>query len=106
MSLSPDDRAAVEALPFDPSAEVMYHEILGCLVWSDELPDDITSDGLSYLRDLLGIRGAIHRGEDADLDTWNLARMTGLRWNGFQRLVLTEEQRAALDRYRNDDREL
>ena len=103
MSLSPGDRAAIEAVPFDPDASIAYHEILGCLGWSDELPDDLTSAGLTYLRDLLGIRGAVHRGEDADLDAWNMTRMTGLRWNGFERLALTPDQRALLERYRADD---
>ena len=106
MSLSPDDRAAVEAVPFDPDASISFHEILGCLVWSDELPDDLGADGLAYLRHLLGIRGAMHRGEDADVDTWNLARLTGLRWNGFQRPALTPEQHALLRRYLEDETQL
>ena len=106
MSLPPQDRSAIEALPFDPDATIAFHAILGCLVWSDELPDDLTSEGLAYLRELLGIRGAIHRGEPADLDTWNLARMTGLRWTGFQRLVLTADQQDVLARYQADDSEL
>lgn len=106
MTLSPEDRAAIEAVPFDPDASINFHEILGCLVWADELPDDLTSDGLAYLRELLGIRGRIHRGRDADLDAWNLARMTGLRWPGFQRLALTPEQEGLLARYLADDREL
>ena len=106
MSLSPDDRSAIEALAFDPDATIGFHEILGCLVWSDEMPPEVTNDGLAYLRDLLAIRGAIHRGEEADLATWNLARMTGLRWNGFERLVLTPQQRALLAHYLADDSEL
>jgi hypothetical protein len=106
VTLSPDDRAAIEAVPFNPDAAINYHEILGCLVWADEIPDDLTGEGLAYLRELLGIRGAVHRGRDADLDTWNIARLTGLRWNGFRRLELTAEQQAVLARYMADDREL
>ena len=106
MSLSPSDRASIEAAAFDPEATIAFHEILGCLVWSDEIPDELTNDGHAYLRELLGIRGALHRGEDADLATWNLARMTGLRWNGFERLVLTEHERDVLARYLLDDTEI
>lgn len=106
MRLSPEDWAAIEAVPYDPDAPINFHEILGCLVWADELPDDLTSDGLAYLRELLGIRGRIHRGRDADLDTWNLALHTGLRWNGFHRLALTEQHEALLAQYLADDREL
>lgn len=104
--LSPADRAAIEGLPLDPDASIGFHELLGCLVWSDEIPDGLTNEGHAYLRELLGIRGAIHRGEDADLATWNLARMTGLRWNGFGRLELTTQQRALLAHYLADDSEL
>ena len=106
MTLSPDDRAAIEAVPFDPDASVAFHAILGCLVWSDEMPDDLTSDGLAYVRELLGVRGAVHRAEDVDLDAWNIARMTGLRWNGFRRLVLTPDQQALLARHLADDTDL
>ena len=106
MTLSPADRAALEGVPFDPDATIAFHELLGCLVWSDEVPDGLTNDGHEFVRELLGIRGAIHRGEDPDLGAWNLARMTGLRWNGFQRLVLTPQQQALLAHYRADDAEL
>ncbi|HJP90211.1 MAG TPA: hypothetical protein VJ850_14345 [Candidatus Limnocylindrales bacterium] len=106
MTLPPADRAAIEAIPFDPDATIAFHELLGCLVWSDEVPDSLTNDGHAFLRELLGIRGAVHRGEDADLASWNLARMTGLRWNGFERLVPTDQQRALLAHYLADDSEL
>ncbi|HET7181976.1 MAG TPA: hypothetical protein VFI15_07060 [Candidatus Limnocylindrales bacterium] len=106
MTLSPRDRAAIQAVPLDPDATIAFHEILGCLGWSDEVPDDLTNDGHAYLRDLLAIRGAIHRGEPADLEPWNIARMTGLRWNGFDRLVLTPRQQALLAHHLADDTEL
>jgi hypothetical protein len=105
VSLSPDDRAAIEALPHHPDASIAFHELLGCLVWSDEVPDDLTNDGHAYVRELLAIRGAVHRGEDADLDTWNLARLTGLRWNGFRRLALGPEEQVLLARYLADETE-
>jgi hypothetical protein len=106
VTLSPRDRAAIEGLRFDPAATIGFHEILGCLVWSDEVPEGLTNDGHAYLRDLLAIRGAIHRGEPADVDAWNVARMTGLRWNGFDRLVLTAQQQALLAHHLADDTEL
>jgi hypothetical protein len=106
VSLSPADRAVIEAVPFDPDATVGFHELLGCLVWSDEVPADLTNDGHAYLRELLGIRGAFHRGEEPELEAWNAARMTGLRWNGFARLEATPQELALLAHYFADDSEL
>jgi hypothetical protein len=115
VSLSKLDRELVERETFDPAATIAYHEIAGCLVWSDEVPDGLSASGHEYVRDLLGARGYIHRGvpvEAWDLgstvlaERWDQARAAGLRWNGFQRLALTVEQRALLQRYMEDQSEL
>jgi hypothetical protein len=111
MRLSPADRALVEALRFDAAADVAYNAITACLVWADEVPRGLTPDGHETIRDLLGARGFIHRGipiEDWDrgstdrADRWNAALAEGLRWPGFQRLALTRDQRALLERHLAD----
>ena len=116
MSLGPEDRRQIESLPFDPLATISYHELAGCLVWSDEIPEGLSAAGYDYVRDLLSARGFMHRGIPPDswptgaegplAERWGEAHGSGLRWNGFQRLVLTPPQRAAFERFRADDREL
>jgi hypothetical protein len=111
VTLSPADRALVEALVFDAAAEVSYNAITACLVWSDEVPPGLSSAGYEAVRDLLAARGFIHRGipvEDWDrgwtdrADLWSAALAEGLRWPGFRRLALTRDQRAILDRHLAD----
>jgi hypothetical protein len=115
MSLSAEDRARVEAMPFDPAATAAYDELTGGLAWADELPDGLSPAGHELLRDLLGVRAYLHRGLPLEASgpgaaaraaLWQDARASGLRWNGFRRLELTAEQWAILDRYVEDDSEL
>jgi hypothetical protein len=115
VSLSPRDRALIEAQPFDPMATIAFHELAGCLAWSDEVPAGLSADGSAYVRDLLTARGYVHRGVGADAwelggsqlaARWSEANAMGLRWNGFRRLVLTPPQRAVFERFLADDREL
>jgi hypothetical protein len=109
--LSTTDRALVEGLDFDPAATPAYNEITACLVWPDELPDGLTPYGYEYMRDLLGARGFIHRaipieswdrGWTDRVDRWNEALRGGLRWNGFLRIALTQEQRDLLEHHLTD----
>jgi hypothetical protein len=106
MSLPPEDRARIEAVPFDPRATAAYNEITGALAWSDELPEGLSPAGHAYIRDLLGVRGYLHRGLPVDRAGWEAALASGLRWNGFRRVTLSADQRALLDRYVEDDSEL
>jgi|KBSSwiStaDraftv2_1062776.scaffolds.fasta_scaffold3232354_2 hypothetical protein len=110
--LGTTDRRLVENLFFDADATAAFNEVTGCLVWSDELPDGLSPDGFATMRDLLSARGLLHRGipiEDWQggfsglADTWNAAVRSRLRWTGFQRIELTQEQRALLDAYLADD---
>ena len=110
--LGTTDRLLVENAIFDEHAEPAFNEITGSLVWPDEIPDGLSREGYDTVRNLLAARGLIHRGiaiEDWEAgftelaDEWNAALRTRLRWNGFQRIALTREQRAALDAYLDDD---
>lgn len=106
MSLSPDDRARIEGVQFDPHATAAYNELTGALTFSDEVPGGITAAAHAYLRELLGIRGYLHRGLPVDATPWDAALASGLRWNGFRRATLSPDERALLQRYIEDDAEL
>jgi hypothetical protein len=54
-------RARIEAVPFNLRATAAYNELTGALAWSDELPDGLSPAGHDYVRDLLGVRGYLHR---------------------------------------------
>ena len=106
--LSDDDRELVESLTFEADAGVSFNDITACLVWDDEVPDGLSRSGYHVVRDLLVARGLIHRGvpvEEWDYgwterwDRWNEAIASGLRWNGFRRIALTQVQRALLEQY-------
>lgn len=111
--LSAIDRTLVEGTLFDRHATPAFNEVTGCLAWPDELPDGLSTQGYDIVRDLLAARGLIHRGIPIDdwelegytdrIDRWNAALRSGLRWNGFQRIALTREQRELLDRHLADD---
>jgi hypothetical protein len=110
--LGTTDRLLVENALFDEHAAPAFNEITGCLVWPDEIPDGLSPAGHQTVRNLLAARGLVHRGvaiEDwpgglTDLaDEWNAALRSRLRWNGFQRIALTKDQRAMLEAYLADD---
>lgn len=110
--LGTTDRLLVEHQLFIEDATPAFNEVTGCLVWPDEIPEGLSREGFETVRNLLAARGLIHRGivvEDWQAgftelaDEWNAALRTRLRWNGFQRIALTREQRATLDAYLADD---
>lgn len=110
--LGTTDRLLVEQAFFDADADPAFNEIAGCLVWPDEIPDGLSPDGYDAVRNLLAARGLVHRGVPIEdwpggatelADEWNAALRTRLRWNGFQRIALTKEQRAMLEAYLADD---
>lgn len=105
MFLTQADRAAIERLVFDPSLAPRFELLKSCLVWEDERPRELSSDGYQYLTYLWAVRGFIHKGvpfERWGLDpepfrhTWNDAFDTCLRWPGFRRLGLSTRDRAFL----------
>jgi hypothetical protein len=90
------DRAAVEACVFDPDALPSYEAIKGCLVWADERPTNITSEGYDKLCDLWIARSYVHRGlpmRDQFRDAWEQAQREGIRWPGFHRVSISAEDR-------------
>jgi hypothetical protein len=74
-----------------------------CLVWDDERAAGLSAPGYESLCDLLIARSFVHRGLDLSAheldphyfrDLWQRALSQGLRWPGFQRLSLSEEDKA------------
>src|SRR5437016_4493170 len=97
------DRALIEALEYDPAATPGFELLKGCLVWADERPDGLTSEGYDHLCDLWIARAFLHQGRpftDAPLGgrqferAWAEALSEGIRWPGFRRVELSAEDRA------------
>jgi len=106
-----EDLRLIEALVYDPNLTPSYESIKGCLVWPDEITMGLTSEGRSHLDDLLAARGFLHQGKklsDYSIapeyfpSIWERAQKQGLKWPGFNRLVLSE---ADLEYYRRRMRE-
>ena len=90
------DRAIVEGLRYDPAAQPSFELLKGCLVWTDEHPDNLTSEGYSIMCNLWAARSYLHRGEPMPerlYTVWEQAQGEGLRWVGFQRLTLSAEDK-------------
>ena len=108
------DRAIVESLTYDPAATPGFELLKGCLVWADERPDGLTSEGWDRLTDLWAARSFMHRGEpftDKQFGgrqyekAWNQALREGIRWPGFLRVELSPEDRAYLENCLRECRE-
>lgn len=86
------DRRLVESLVYDGNAEPSYEQLKDCLIWPDELPENITPDGYEVLSNLWIARSLFHRGRSFDsypLDStyikksWELAHQLNLKWPGL-----------------------
>lgn len=100
------DIEVLSKLTFDPAAQPDFELLKYCLIWPDERPVELLSSaGQEFLSDLWIVRGFLHRSvprEKWGLDpayfheTWNfgLAHVAG--WPGFERLTLSDVDRAYL----------
>jgi hypothetical protein len=61
MRFSPTDRDTLQRIDFDPTAEPSFEIMKACLVWPDERPERISSEGFELLGDLWIVRGFVHR---------------------------------------------
>ena len=95
------DLELIEGLEFNPELEPSYDAIKNCLVWEDERPDGLTSDGYEKLCDLWIARSFIHRGipfSNWELDpeyfehVWEEATQAKFKWPGFNRVKLTDRE--------------
>ena len=114
MRFNETDREMLERLVLDPTCKPAYELLKSCLVWNDERPARISSEGYELLSDLWIVRGYLHRQvppEGWGLDpayfqeVWRNARDDVPRWPGFKRLTLSEEDSAYLSRCLKEDDE-
>jgi hypothetical protein len=98
-----DDLKKIEALVFQPELEPSYEVIKDALIWSDERPEDLSSEGYEKLIDLWIARSLIHKGipfSDWRLDpeyfekVWSEATKQNFKWPGFNRLHLSNKDKA------------
>ena len=108
------DRAIVEALKYDPALTPAYESMRSALVWADERPDGLTSEGYEKLCDLWICRACIHRGDPTFSRTlnpayfrelWAIALAEHIKWPGFNRLELSAEDRAYYERAMREEAE-
>jgi len=100
-----EDLALIENLKYDPNLKPSYDLIKGCLVWPDEIPSGLSSEGLFLLGYVLPARGliqknipfnsknhAVTRVFGSQLEkAWNLVLSNNLKWPGMRRLNLSAE---------------
>ena len=99
--LSDQDRSAIERSEFNPELKPKYSGFRSYIYWDDEMPEDLSLEGLEVVQDLLIYRSHVfHRHRESDtlpldpnhfVTCWNRARQCGLRWAGFHRLELSKD---------------
>lgn len=106
MHFKREDRVHLESLTFDPMCEPSYEWIRACLIWPDERPTKISSDGYELLGDLWIVRGFIHKhvprerwGLDPEYfqEVWENALVDVPNWPGFRRMQLSISDQAYMD---------
>jgi len=96
------DRKIIDSSVYDPSLEPRYNALGSYLFWEDEVPWHITPDAISLLGSLSVARAFIYHGfELPDLfnpttfnNLWQRALPEIPNWPGFQRLELSEKDKA------------
>ena len=95
------------AAPVNPSAPPDYEVLKGCLIWPDEYVDGLSRAGRELLGDLFVARALLHSGRtiaawpggsDRLQTVWDTALAAGLPWAGFERIELSDDDRAFLTR--------
>jgi hypothetical protein len=97
------DLELIESLVYDPVLSPSFDIMRGALIWADEWPNGLTSDGLDNLFSLIAARSFLHRGLDFSKFKlapdrfrliWESAQQQGFRWPGFKRLTLSDTDKA------------
>jgi len=100
------DRAIIEALQYEADAAPAFELLKACLVWPDERPTNLTSEGYEKLCDLWIARACLHRGQPIGSGTldapsfqraWQEALDDRINWPGFRRLKLSPKDQAYYD---------
>jgi hypothetical protein len=96
------DLELIEALDYQPELEPSYEVIKDALIWEDERPSGLSTDGYEKLCDLWIARSFIHREipfSNWSLDpkyfenVWSEAIKQGFKWSGFNRLILSKNDK-------------
>jgi hypothetical protein len=97
------DLKLIEELVLDPKLEPRFNALSAYLMWMDELPSGITSDGVDVLSSLWSARSLFHRGmsladhpinPEYSRRVWEQALKEIPGWPGFQRLKLSEKDKS------------
>ncbi len=101
-----NDLVLIESLVLDSSLKPSYSAMRSHLMWADEMSDGLTAEGYEALCDLWIARSFIHLGLDFSShplepeyisNFWKRALEQKIKWTGFERLVLNEEDRSYYD---------
>ncbi len=102
-----NDLKLIESLQYDSGLKPCFDIMRDCLIWTDERPDGLTPAGYESLIDLWIARSFIHQGKDFSShsldpqyfeDIWKRAQAQGFKWSGFNRLILSEEDKEFYER--------
>ena len=98
--LAQADRALIEGSTFNPALRPSFEVIKSCLIWEDERPSELSRSGSQFIARLWVVRSFIHQGIPPERwgvdptpfeNAWRAAQSAGLKWPGFMRLNLSEE---------------
>lgn len=98
-----NDLRLIESLQHDPDLKPCFDVLRDCLIWTDERPNGLSPEGYEALLDLWIARSFLHQGKSFSThsldphyfeDIWTRALSQGFKWPGFQRLELSDEQKA------------
>lgn len=99
---SDEDRKLIEASNYDPDSKPNFNPLSALLFWDDESPFGISLAGSRVLYTLLMARALMYYDRKLPSDmfdpqyfksVWDQALASGIRWTGFNRLKLSDEDR-------------
>lgn len=104
-SLKVEDLRLIESVGFQRDASPVYDEWLDALIWDDEWPEGLSLEGNEFVLSLITARSFLHTPQKKDnlaalsvdveslILLWKESIDSGLKWSGFQRIVLDEKDR-------------
>ena len=110
-----EDLRLIESLAYNSDLKPSYDHLKNCLVWEDERAEGLSPIGYENLCDLWIARSFIHRGmsfSEHRLDpnyfqtVWERALGQKLKWPGFARLTLCEEDKNYYEKMRMEADEI
>ena len=96
------DRSLIEASTYDPSLKAKFNPLSSFLFWDDEWPRNISPEGQDVLNALWLARTLLYYDYKLSTDlldpdyfraVWEKAIASGIKWPGFNRLKLSDQDR-------------